>query len=237
MPAVTLEFDAILFDMDGTLVDSTDGVVGAWELFAEKYPGLDVTVVLSSSHGVRTVENLKTHCGVNDPEELEREARRFEEAIVAESKKNGRQGIVALPGVREIMAEIGPYHKLPKPKWAICTSATVVYATSALKAVGVPIPDAFVVSEDVEKGKPEYVPPYHYRNTVIKCSHFRPDPYLLGAKRAGVDPSRCLVVEDAPAGVRSGNAAGCKTLGLITSHSREQMEEVKPDWLVSNLAR
>ena len=79
--------------MDGTLVDSTDGVVGAWELFAEKYPGLDVTVVLSceykqdfhtaidlvlttsmsckASHGVRTVENLKKHCGINDPEELE----------------------------------------------------------------------------------------------------------------------------------------------------------------------
>ena len=54
--------------------------------------------------------------------------------------------------------QIGPYHKLPKPKWAICTSATIMYATSALKAVGVPIPDAFVVSEDVEKGKPEYVP-------------------------------------------------------------------------------
>ena len=65
----------------------------------------------------------------------------------------------------------------------------------------------------------------------------RPDPYLLGAKRAGVDPARCLVVEDAPAGVRSGKAAGCKTLGLITSHTREQLEEVKPDWLVPNLAR
>ncbi|KAI0751537.1 phosphatase [Daedaleopsis nitida] len=218
MPAVTLDFDAILFDMDGTLVDSTDGVVGAWELFAEKYPGLDVTLVLSSSHGVRTVENLETHCGITDPDELEREARRFEEAIVAESHKNGRHGIVALPGVREIMQELAPYHKLPKPKWAICTSATITYAKSALNAVGVPVPDVFVVSEDVEKGKPA------------------PDPYLLGAKRAGVDPSRCLVVEDAPAGVRSGQAAGCKTLGLITSHSREQMEEVKPDWLVPNLA-
>lgn len=74
--------------MDGTLVDSTDGVVGAWELFAEKYPGLDVTQVLSckwhqllyrrlaltpstASHGVRTVENLRIHCGVTDPDELE----------------------------------------------------------------------------------------------------------------------------------------------------------------------
>lgn len=80
-----------LFDMDGTLVDSTDGVVGAWESFKEKYPDLDVTHVLSGecdssskrcyilihlfkttvSHGVRTVENLRRYCGVEDPEELE----------------------------------------------------------------------------------------------------------------------------------------------------------------------
>ena len=60
---------------------------------------------------------------------------------------------------------------------------------------------------------------------------------MLGAKRAGVDPARCLVVEDAPAGVRSGKAAGCKTLGLITSHTREQLEAVEPDYLVPNLAR
>ena len=107
-----------------------------------------------------------------------------------------------------------------------------------MKAVGVPTPDVFVVSEDVEKGKPEYV------NLCVisipnqlNTNYNRPDPYLLGAKRAGVDPTRCLVVEDAPAGIRSGQAAGCKTLGLITSHSREQMEAVKPDWLVRNLAR
>ena len=65
----------------------------------------------------------------------------------------------------------------------------------------------------------------------------RPDPYLLGAKKCGVDPKRCLVVEDAPAGVRSGNAAGSKTLAVITSHTREQIEEAKPDFIVPNLAR
>ncbi|EIW61472.1 phosphatase [Trametes versicolor FP-101664 SS1] len=218
MPTVTLHFDAILFDMDGTLVDSTDGVVGAWELFAEKYPGLNVTEILSSAHGVRTVENLRLHCGITDAAELEREANRFEDAIVVESKKNGRQGIVALPGVKDILNSIGPHHHLPKPKWAICTSATKNYASAALKAAGLPVPDVFVVSEDVQKGKPE------------------PDPYLLGAERAGVDPARCLVVEDAPAGVRSGRAAGCKTLGLVTSHTREQIDEAKPDYVVPNLA-
>ena len=60
----------------------------------------------TASHGVRTVENLRVHCGITDPDELLAEARRFEEAIVSESRKNGRQGIVALPGVREIMHEV-----------------------------------------------------------------------------------------------------------------------------------
>lgn len=210
--------EAVLFDMDGTLVDSTAGVVGAWETFAETYPGLNVTEILSTSHGVRTVENLKKHCGITDPDELEREASRFEKEIVNSSKKNGRRGIVQLPGVREIMAELLPGRSLPKPCWAICTSATRDYAAAALEMAGVPVPEAFVVAEDVEQGKPA------------------PDPYLLGAKKAGADPKKCLVVEDAPAGIRSGQAAGCKTLALVTSHTREQMEATKPDYLVTNLA-
>ncbi len=83
----------------------------------------------------------------------------------------------------------------------------------------------------------QHTPPLGVLQELTAINRRRPDPYLLGAKRAGVDPARCLVVEDAPAGVRSGKAAGCKTLGLITSHTREQLEEVKPDWLVPNLAR
>jgi len=79
--------------MDGTLIDSTAGVVEAWTYFAETYPGLDVQEVLRStlhpasgairtarlhllriivaSHGVRTVDNLRKHCHIEDPEELE----------------------------------------------------------------------------------------------------------------------------------------------------------------------
>ncbi|KAL4249102.1 HAD-like Sugar Phosphate Phosphatase [Abortiporus biennis] len=219
MPSTTLTFDAILFDMDGTLVDSTEGVVGAWNEFAKMYPTIDVHNILSSAHGVRTVDNLRIYCGITDPEELEREALRFEEAIVTSASAGGGRGIVALPGVKEIMNSIGEAGKLPNASWALCTSATRAYATKALAAAGVPTPDIFVASEDVKKGKPA------------------PDPYLLGAKLLGVDPTKCLVVEDAPSGVRSGNAAGCKTLGLITSHTKQQVEEAKPTWIVENLSK
>lgn len=52
-----------------------------------------------------------------------------------------------------------------------------------------------------------------------------------------MDPKKCLVVEDAPAGVRSGRAAGCKTLALLTSHTREQIEAAQPDFVVKDLSR
>ncbi|EGO02173.1 hypothetical protein SERLA73DRAFT_86389 [Serpula lacrymans var. lacrymans S7.3] len=218
MPTTILTVDAILFDMDGTLVDSTAGVVGAWETFAESYPGLDIHAILSTSHGVRTVENLKKHCGIQDDAELEKEAMRFEQAIIDSSTKNGRKGITLLSGVRPIMDELLPGKNYPKPCWAICTSATRNYASSALRVAGIAIPDVFVVAEDVKQGKP------------------KPDPYLLGAQKCGVDPEKCLVIEDAPAGVRSGQAAGCKTLGLITTHTKAQMEGCNPDFLVNNLS-
>ncbi|KAJ6515691.1 HAD-like domain-containing protein [Mycena sanguinolenta] len=218
MPSTTFHVDAILFDMDGTLVDSKAGVEGAWDVFALSYPGIDVTQILSSSHGVRTIDNLRIHCKITDPVELEKEAERFEELIVTTSTENGRQGIVLLPGVKAAMDELAPVRTLPAPLWAICTSATHSYASAAVSIAGVPVPDVFVVAEDVERGKPY------------------PDPYLMGAEKCGVKPESCVVFEDAPAGVRSGQAAGCKTIGFLTSHSREQMEAVKPDFLVQDMS-
>ncbi|KAL0570601.1 DL-glycerol-3-phosphatase [Marasmius crinis-equi] len=218
MPSTTFHVDAALFDMDGTLVDSAAGVTGAWELFKEKYPNIDVHDILSCSHGIRTVDNLRNFCGIEDPEELESEAKRFETAIVDASKLNGRQGIVRLPGVTEAIQELAPGRHLPKPCWAICTSATRVYASAALKSAEIPVPDVFVTSEDVSKGKPD------------------PEPYLLGAQKCGVKPENCVVFEDAPNGVRSGKAAGCKTIGFLTTHSLEQMQAVKPDFLVRDLS-
>ncbi|KAK0191168.1 HAD-like domain-containing protein [Armillaria mellea] len=217
MTSTTFHVDAALFDMDGTLVDSTAGVEGAWEVFRQTYPSIDIHEVLSSAHGVRTVDNLRVHCGVTDPDELEIEAERFETAIVTSAAANGTQGIVVLPGVARNFAEITPGHKLPNPSWAICTSATRKYATAALGIAGVTLPDVLVVAEDVEKGKPA------------------PDPYLLGAKKCGVKPENCVVFEDAPAGIRSGKAAGCKTIGFLTTHSKELMEAVQPDFLVPNM--
>jgi len=187
--------------MDGTLVDSTAGVIGAWDTFAKTYPGLDIEAILHSSHGVRTIDNLAKWCDITDPELLKDETVRFERAII-ESAENG---IRVLPGVRSVLENLSLAKSKPNQLWTICTSATRVYATAALKAANVDAPDDFVTADDVRNGKPH------------------PEPYLEGAARCGVKATECVVVEDAPAGVVSGLAAGSRVIGLLTTHTREQM--------------
>ena len=101
------------------------------------------------------------------------------------------------------------------------TSASDGYAPPALKACDIPITrDRIVTSNDVAKGKPE------------------PDPYLAGARKCGVEPRSCLVVEDAPSGILAGAAAGAKTLAVCTSHSKEAiLAKSKPDFLVKDLTK
>ncbi|KAG8904719.1 hypothetical protein FRB99_001305 [Tulasnella sp. 403] len=207
--------DAILFDMDGTLIDSTGGVLGAWEYWGQKNPHLNIEEILQTCHGVRTIDNLRKWCPEIPPEKLQDAVNEFELEIVRAAKRNeaaGKTGLILLPGVTELL------QSLRDDDWAICTSATRVYGAAALEAVGIPPPKAFVTADDVTRGKPY------------------PDPYLMGAEKCGVDVRRCIVVEDAPSGVKSGKAAGAKVLAVCTSHTKEQMQATEPDVLVQDLS-
>jgi glycerol 3-phosphatase-1 len=81
------------------------------------------------------------------------------------------------------------------------------------------IPDHLVTAESVENGKPD------------------PTCYLLGRERIGLEAGgkQVLVLEDSPAGIRAGKAAGCKVVGLVTSHTLEQVVSAEPDWVVKDL--
>ena len=91
---------------------------------------------------------------------------------------------VAMPGALELLSS------LPAGVWTICTSANVHLGRARVTAAGLPVPAEFVSGDDVSRGKPY------------------PDPYLLGAKRLGLDASACVVFEDAVAGVEAARAAG-----------------------------
>jgi mannitol-1-/sugar-/sorbitol-6-phosphatase len=118
-------------------------------------------------------------------------------------------GLIILPGVEKLLAS------LPVNRWAIVTSATTRLLEGRLNYAGLPMPAVLVPAEKVMNGKPH------------------PEPYLTGAKLLGLAPADCLVIEDSPAGVASGKAAGCRVLAVLSSHT--QAELIGADWFVSSL--
>jgi mannitol-1-/sugar-/sorbitol-6-phosphatase len=88
---------------------------------------------------------------------------------------------------------------------AVVTSCTPNEAAARLRSAALPTPSVLVTADDVEHGKPA------------------PDPYLLAARRLGVEPEACLVVEDSPAGVAAGRAAGMTVWAVATTHPEEEL--------------
>jgi mannitol-1-/sugar-/sorbitol-6-phosphatase len=107
---------------------------------------------------------------------------------------------------------------LPRERWAVVTSCSRALAEVRLRAAGLPRPVAFVTSSDVEHGKPA------------------PDPYLKAAQLLGFDAGNCIVVEDAPAGVRAGKSAGARVIGISTISDEEGLCQSGAEWVVENCA-
>jgi mannitol-1-/sugar-/sorbitol-6-phosphatase len=119
-------------------------------------------------------------------------------------------GVVLLPGARELLAG------LPPDGWTIVTSATRPLAEVRLWAAGIPIPKHMVTATDGIWGKPH------------------PEPYLKAASLLRAPPADCLVLEDVPAGIRSGKAAGARVVGFRTTVADSQLRQAGADWIVNN---
>lgn len=183
-PIEAVLFDAVLFDMDGTLIDSGPAVEDAWSRWGVQR-GLEPGD-WEFSHGVPARQVVARAV---PPEEVD-EALAEIEAIELVTL----DGIVILPGAAEVLKV------LPADRVAIATSCTAALAAARIRHTGLQVPEVLVTADDVAVGKPD------------------PAPYLLAASRLGVDPTRCLAVEDAPAGLASARAAGCVTLAVRTTH-------------------
>lgn len=138
------------------------------------------------------------------PEKVPAAVARIEELEVSDVAG----GVELLPGTRELL------ESLPAHRWAVVTSATRVLAEARLAEVGIR-PGLLIAADDITRGKPD------------------PEPYLLAAEKLGVDPARCVVFEDAPAGLQAGRAAGMTTVALATTHDAA---ELSADVLVKNLS-
>lgn len=135
----TFECDAILFDLDGVLVDSTAVVVRIWREWAEDR-GLDAERLLEVAHGRRTAETIRLFAPDLDADSEARELERLEAGDL--------DGVLEIEGARELLSS------LPADGWTVVTSGTRAIASGRMVHVGLPLPERFVSADDVENGKP-----------------------------------------------------------------------------------
>lgn len=184
-----MDFEAFLFDMDGTLVDSDAAVERSWTAWAHEN-GLNAADVLAVAHGSPAEATVR------------RLLPGLEDAAVAEAaawllamEYDDVADLTPTPGALDLLAALD----LAGLPWAVVTSADAKLAKIRLEAVGI-APAVLITRDDVAKGKPD------------------PEGYLLAACRLAVAPSRCLVVEDTEVGAAAGRAAGAKTATLKGVH-------------------
>lgn len=198
---LTLNCQAILFDLDGTLIDSAIRIQRLWQDWGKRH-GISPQFLMEVMHGRRageTISIVAPHLSLQDEvEALE---------IIETSD---------MDGVRPYASAGDLLDKLSAKQWAIVTSGTLRVASARMKHVGLPMPDIFITGDDVKEGKPA------------------PDGYLLAAERLNVKPADCVVVEDAPAGIRAGKAAGMKVIAVASTLSREALSQA--DVVVQHLA-
>ena len=118
-------------------------------------------------------------------------------------------GVTLYPGVQDLLL------RLSSSQWSIVTSASERVMRHRLGVLGVSLPLHIVTADHVSSGKPN------------------PEPYQLAAAQLGLEPSECLVIEDAPSGIRAGKSAGSNVLAVASSHQPIELDEA--DWIVKSL--
>lgn len=204
----------VIFDMDGVLCDSEPLIAeAAGRMFKQRH-GLDVTA-----------EDFKPFVGAGEDRFLGGVAEKYGHRLEMPGDKDTtyaiyldiiRGRLTPLPGAVSFIAAC----RARGLRLAVATSADQVKLEGNLKEIGVPRStfDACVSGSEVARKKPE------------------PDIFLAAAERLGLAPAECLVVEDAPNGVRAAKAAGMRCLGLTTTFSAAQLRASGADWIAPDLA-
>jgi len=200
---------AVIFDMDGVLVDTARPHYESWVAVARRR-GVEIT--WEQFHDTFGQPNHQIIPRLFGPGLSADEVHEIDERKEAAFRDIFRHSVRPLPGVVELV------RGLHEEGWrlAVGSSAPPENIELVLEALGLAgCFGAVVCARDVERGKPA------------------PDVFLKAAQAVGVEPSRCLVIEDAPAGIQAAHAAGMKCLALTTSHPATALREA--DRVVTNL--
>ena len=194
---------ALLFDLDGVLINSTPAVARVWRRWAIER-GFNPEEVVSRAHGRPSLTTVREYLPNANHELENREVERREIEDL--------EGVVPLPGALELL------QSLPGNRWTIVTSCTRPLAEVRIKAAGLPLPRSLITSNDITHGKPN------------------PEPFLKGASILGFPAQECIVLEDVPAGVRAGKAAGARVIAFTTTVREVALAEAGADWILENCA-
>ncbi len=195
---------ALLFDLDGVLIDSTPAVTRVWEKWARQH-GFDPAEVVHRAHGRPSISTIRDFLPDADHE--------AENLIVERCEIEDLEGVRPLPGALHLLSI------LPPDRWAIATSCTRDLAAVRIRAAGLPLPQNIVTASDITHGKPD------------------PEPYLKAAAKLGISANECAVLEDVPAGIRSGKAAGARVIALRTTVPELQLRAAGADFVLDNCAQ
>ena len=198
---------ALLFDMDGVLVDSTPAVARVWARWAQKH-NIDPDYAVLHAHGRTSLTSIQELLPHADPSVHLAEDTWMERAEIEDI-----DDVIALPGAKELLSIISP------SQFAVVTSATRALAEVRLRAADLwRHIQHLVTASDITRSKPD------------------PEPYLKGAAALHLHPQYCVVIEDAPSGTRSGKAAGARVLALRTTTSDNDLLAAGADWIVNDCA-
>ena len=201
---------ALLLDMDGTLIDSGPAVERSWNRLLREL-GTDLEFG-HAHHGMPARRVLAQVLPEATEDEIDAAHRRIEELEMADV-----DGILVLPGTERLLAELdAAAEQLGRATWTIVTSCTRPLFEARWARTGLAVPAGMVTADQVSRGKPD------------------PEPYLLGAERLGIDPSRTIVLEDSVGGLRSGIAAGARTVAVTSTTPAGELSPLA-DALVTSL--
>lgn len=203
MPDTSADFSwAALFDMDGVLVDNTDFHINAWLQFAQNH---DRPLTKE-----QYVEHINGHVSADAMAYVFERSIPPGELIVLTEEKEAiyralyRAHLAPAPGLLDFLGAL----KAEQVRLAVGTSAPESNVRFTLD--GLPLRswfDSIVDAGMIHRGKPD------------------PEIYLTAAKRVGIEPVRCVVFEDAFAGVEAGLRAGMKVVALATTHTRDELAD------------